>query len=329
MGIALYPIYVKKEMSSAEEIHESQPGPSDNPDEGESHAHASGHDILNKQSTDAASQKELSKKEIKRLAKDEIMREKKRLKKQQAREERKKQQAQKKRALEELWKTMTPEEIEEDKKARKAKISELRQVSKDKKARLLQGLKEGQRIVIDYDFESYMHSGEIKSIVQQTNFSYGMNGKSVHPCHLILTSIKGDIEKAFDRQIPSRNSWIATQTSQSYLEMFANERDKLVYLTAEAEDEIQELDKDKIYVIGGIVDRNRHKGLCYTRAKEHGIPTARLPIGEYIKLSRSPVMCTNHVVEILVKWQETKDWEQAFDAVIPDRKRMGSLKDTS
>lgn len=308
-------------------------GPGDQADRGElAHANAQSKkspikdDGAQASTVDGSESKiEMSKSQRKRLAREQRIRERKLLKKQEAKVEREQRQAQKKQALEELWKSMTPEEIEEDRKSRKAKVLEMRQVSKDKKVRLLQGLKEGQRIVIDYDFESYMHSGEIKSIVQQTNFTYGMNGKAVHPCHLILTSITGGIEKAFDRQIPQRKFWIATQTSKSYLEMFEKEKDKLVYLTSEAEDEIEELEKDMIYVIGGIVDRNRHKGLCYQRAKEHGIKTARLPIGEYIKLNRSPVMCTNHVVEILLKWQETRDWEKAFDAVVPERKRMQSL----
>lgn len=267
----------------------------------------------------------MSKNQRKRLAKEQRIRQKKLFKKEHMKQEREQRKAKKKESLQELWETMTPEEIEKDRQARKAKVMELRQKSKDKKVHLQKGLEDGQRIVIDYDFESYMHEGEIKSIVQQTNFTYGMNGKAKHPCHLILTSITGGIEKAFERQLPSRHSWIVTQTSKSYIKMFENEKQNLIYLTADAEDEIEELDKGKIYVIGGIVDKNRHKGLCYKRAQELGVATARLPIGEYIKLNRSPVMCTNHVVEILVKWQETKDWQQAFDAVVPGRKRMQPL----
>lgn len=34
---------------------------------------------------------------------------------------------------------------------------------------------------------------------------------------------------------------------------------KLVYLSADAEDELLSLSEDEIYIIGGIVDRNRHK----------------------------------------------------------------------
>lgn len=44
--------------------------------------------------------------------------------------------------------------------------------------------------------------------------------------------------------------------------------DKLVYLTADAAEELHQLDSAGIYIIGGLVDRNRHKNICQNKAAE-------------------------------------------------------------
>ena len=68
---------------------------------------------------------------------------------------------------------------------------------------------------------------------------------------------------------------------------------------ADAADELSELDPKCAYIIGGLVDRNRYKGLCKTKAEAGGIRTARLPIGNYVKLLAAPVMTVNHVRRLL------------------------------
>lgn len=62
-----------------------------------------------------------------------------------------------------------------------------------------------------------------------------------------------------------------------------------MYLTADSPDELSELDPSKVYILGGLVDRNRHKGICYQRAQEAGVATARLPITQHMKLHTSAV----------------------------------------
>lgn len=57
------------------------------------------------------------------------------------------------------------------------------------------------------------------------------------------------------------------------------------------------------------------------KAIESKIRTARLPIGRYLaSLTTRKVLTVNQVFEILVRWVETKDWEEALYAVIPKRK---------
>lgn len=94
----------------------------------------------------------------------------------------------------------------------------------------------------------------------------------------------------------------------------------VVYLTSESPYTLDRLEANTIYVIGGIVDRNREKGLCYNRAKEKKVRTARLPIGEFMAMQSRYVLTTNQVVEIMAKWLECGNWGEAFLNIIPKRK---------
>ncbi len=69
---------------------------------------------------------------------------------------------------------------------------------------------------------------------------------------------------------------------------------------ADSPNELTSLDPSKAYIIGGIVDRNRHKNVCYNKAVSQGIATARLPIDEYMQMSSSPVITVNQVRSLLV-----------------------------
>ena len=63
------------------------------------------------------------------------------------------------------------------------------------------------------------------------------------------------------------------------------------------------------------------QNLCLNKALKSGIRTARLPIGRYLaSLPTRKVLTVNQVFEILVKWAESRDWEQALYSVIPKRK---------
>ncbi|KAM0811711.1 putative tRNA (guanine(9)-N1)-methyltransferase [Seiridium cardinale] len=107
----------------------------------------------------------------------------------------------------------------------------------------------------------------------------------------------------------------------------ADDVDKsIIYLTADSPYVLDRLEPNTSYVIGGIIDRNRHKGLCYKVAREKNVRTAKLPIGEYMVLQDRHVLATNHVVEIMLRWLELGDWGAAFMQVIPTRKG-GKLKD--
>lgn len=98
-----------------------------------------------------------------------------------------------------------------------------------------------------------------------------------------------------------------------------------IYLSADSDYTLTELRPFSTYIIGGLVDKNREKGICAARAAAAGIKTARLPIGDYLAMASRKVLTTNHVHEIMLRWLECGDWGEAFMKVIPKRKG-GQLK---
>eukprot|EP00920_Eleutheroschizon_duboscqi_P020470 GHVT01048488.1.p1 GENE.GHVT01048488.1~~GHVT01048488.1.p1 ORF type:complete len:778 (+),score=115.81 GHVT01048488.1:1524-3857(+) len=98
----------------------------------------------------------------------------------------------------------------------------------------------------------------------------------------------------------------------------------VVYLTADSPNVLETLEADTAYVVGGLVDRNRHKGLTYKLAEKHGIATANLPIREHLELNGSKVLTVNQVVDILLSFNNLRDWAAAVAAAIPERKCLPS-----
>lgn len=91
------------------------------------------------------------------------------------------------------------------------------------------------------------------------------------------------------QKIPGFNKWVIEKETRPYIEALKDQKENLVYLTADSENVLEELDSKSIYIIGGLVDRNRFKGLTMDKAKEQGIKSAKLPIGNYLKMSSSQV----------------------------------------
>jgi tRNA (guanine9-N1)-methyltransferase len=131
------------------------------------------------------------------------------------------------------------------------------------------------------------------------------------------------------------NSLEAKNSDKSGVEMAAandsslrsgSEDGEVIYLTSDSPYTLETLEPYKTYIIGGLVDKNRYKGICYKTACDKGVKTAKLPISQYMEMQSRFVLATNHVHEIMVKWLECGDWGEAFMQVIPKRKG-GKLKE--
>ena len=137
------------------------------------------------------------------------------------------------------------------------------------------------------------------------------------------------VTEALQRSLDEEVSWVRDESDPFPMpdpEPEPKEEYKdIVYLSSDSPYTLERLEPYTTYIIGGLVDKNREKGLCYKRARERGIRTARLPIGQYMVMQSRAVLATNHVVEIMLKWLEFEDWGKAFLSVIPKRKG-GHLK---
>ncbi|ORX45208.1 hypothetical protein BCR36DRAFT_300101 [Piromyces finnis] len=188
------------------------------------------------------------------------------------------------------------------------------------------------RVVIDESFDNLMLDKEIKSMVSQIAHCYSYNRQSFHPVKLYCTSFGDKTKAEFDRKMSDYQRWRRNEIifePQSYEEVFANEKENLVYLTADSPNTIDTFDESKIYIIGGIVDKNRYKNLTLEKAKKQNITTARLPINKYIKMSSRKVLTVNHMFKIILNYLDTNDWEKSLLDILPARKFNQDKNSTS
>lgn len=122
----------------------------------------------------------------------------------------------------------------------------------------------------------------------QIMYCYAVNGRCSSPAHLWLTGCQGEMQAQLQR-LPGFDKWVIEKENRPYIEAFEDQKERLVYLTADSETTLDVLDPKHIYIIGGLVDRNRWKGLTKKKAEDQGIQTAKLPIGTYLKMSSSQV----------------------------------------
>lgn len=73
---------------------------------------------------------------------------------------------------------------------------------------------------------------------------------------LNLTSFTGKSKDEMTKHVGYEN-WDVNFHDEDYLQVFP--KDKLVYLSSESDNVVKELEDNKIYIIGGLVDHNSHK----------------------------------------------------------------------
>jgi tRNA (guanine9-N1)-methyltransferase len=244
---------------------------------------------------------------------------KKKLKKEKKKEEQEKRQAER-----EQQKALRgdQDDTDADKEAFDfAKAAAERKARKqEEKLQFIKNCDDNFKVIIDCAFEDEHSENGLRSLTQQIMYAYGVNKRSTKPCHTYITGL-GDTTWAQLSKTHPENWQATTIHREPYQEVVTDK--KLVYLTADSPNTITSLDTSCAYIIGGIVDRNRLKGITYEKAVAENIETAKLPLDECIKMmgnSKTKVLTVNHVFEILLKFAESSSWVNAFQTTLPERK---------
>ncbi|KAF4088963.1 hypothetical protein AMELA_G00060720 [Ameiurus melas] len=184
----------------------------------------------------------------------------------------------------------------------------------------------GPRLCVDLSMTDCMSHKEISRLASQIRRLYGSNRKAMQPFHLFLTDMKEDslLYKECIRMNEGFLNYLIDVTEESWIELFPCE--DIIYLTPDASEALEEVNGDKVYILGGLVDESIQKKRTYTRAKELGVQMVRLPIDEYMmkrpnpKNFHSKILAINQVFEILLTYRDSGCWSKALSAGVPTGK---------
>ncbi|EFO63352.1 Hypothetical protein GLP15_3940 [Giardia lamblia P15] len=179
-------------------------------------------------------------------------------------------------------------------------------------------------ILIDCSYDDLMKQGEIKSRNSQLVFCYSTSVRQDVECPLRL-SVVGATNSLSDflQRVQKEGSWSADITTRSLEDLIGTGElsvHKLVYLTADAEEEIDTYYSGDTYIIGGLVDRNRHNGITLRKARNIGIRTAKLPLHKCCNLVGSTVLSVNHIFAFMTYLHCGLPFKTVAKMVIPQRK---------
>jgi len=176
----------------------------------------------------------------------------------------------------------------------------------------------GVPLIFDLSFETYMKDREVKSLASQINLSVSAIRKSENPPFAVyLTSLKEPLISYTKEQ--GLDKWPLHRHEEAFWDVEGLDHSKMIYLSPDATEELDEVEKDSIFIIGGIVDRSPVRNLSYSQARRQEIRSARLPLEAYLPKRLFKALNINTVVEILLKYHETTSWEQAFEICLPKR----------
>ena len=201
----------------------------------------------------------------------------------------------------------------------KLKDSKQNRINKDEKEKLHEKMKVGSKIIIDCNFEEHMKDKELNSLVTQFSHFLSDNKNSEKPINVILTGVGPRLKQQLvKREAYKWNAWLSQIYDEDYNKMF--DKKDLVYLTGDSDKDMGKFDPNTLYIVGGLIDHNKLKNITLNKAKDEEIRHERFPIADYVSLKQCGILAVNHVLNILLKLNEGKNWTETFNEALPKRK---------
>ncbi|XP_028378589.2 tRNA methyltransferase 10 homolog B isoform X2 [Phyllostomus discolor] len=199
----------------------------------------------------------------------------------------------------------------------------LRSLTKEK---LLEAKHSGPRLCIDLSMTHHMSKKELSRLAGQIRRLYGSNKKADRPFWICLTGFAtgSPLYEECLRMNDGFSSYLLDRTEEDCFSVFPLET--LVYLTPDSEHALEDVDLNKVYILGGLVDESIQKKVTFQKAREHSVKTARLPIQEYMvrrqngKNYHSEILTINQVFDVLSTYFETQNWPEALKKGVSSRK---------
>ena len=165
------------------------------------------------------------------------------------------------------WLQAAPQRREKRKEKRaqgKGRSSRLRT---NEKITSTDNFEENYHFGLDFGHEAECTLAELKDMTKQTRRCYQHYRRSETPFQLHLLGIDSN-PKFIQMMDIHASGW---QSWDCHMNEKLESSENCVYLTAEAEETLDTVSPGVMYIIGGLVDRNRLPGVCSARAKSLGL----------------------------------------------------------
>lgn len=160
---------------------------------------------------------------------------------------------------------------------------------------------------------------EMKSLVVQIAFCYGLNRRIKQPFNYHLCGYTNDLKFEFERM---GSKYWHVNLHENYFyenENLMKYKNDLIYLSPDSPNTLEDFADNAVFIVGGFVDKPVSKNRTLFKANELGIKTAKLPLENYVDDIKNNVLNINTVVEILANFQQTKNWKTSIESVLPKR----------